>query len=247
MVVGRQVGLVPVVVQVPEHQHGHQVGGRQRGGTERRWGARSRPGCCSGSSPPAVGWPGGRRGRAVRASSAWSSSCSRRRDTSDLGRGTAGVDQLRPVSRPAGADQGGDRVGDVPDVDVHAGQHGTVNLRSCGRSANHISLIRHTRPGESRRRTGENRPRTAQVDSALKIAINQRIALIAAWNGPHSLVICVRVFMEADHVLRAVRPVGRDGQYVGIRYQHGRERSRRGRSCPSPLALRIRPGAFRPR
>ena len=47
------------------------------------------------------------------------------------------------------------------------GSHfGTVNLRSCGRSANHISLIRHTRPGESRRRTGENRPRIAQVDSA---------------------------------------------------------------------------------
>ena len=44
---------------------------------------------------------------------------------------------------------------------------GTVNLRSCGRSANRISLIRHTRPGESRRRTGENRPRTAQVDSAV--------------------------------------------------------------------------------
>jgi haloacid dehalogenase-like hydrolase len=43
---------------------------------------------------------------------------------------------------------------------------GTVNLRSCGRSANHISLIRHTRPGESQRRTGENRPRIAQVDSA---------------------------------------------------------------------------------
>ena len=43
---------------------------------------------------------------------------------------------------------------------------GTVNLRSCGRSANRISLIRHTRPGESRRRTGENRPRIAQVDSA---------------------------------------------------------------------------------
>ena len=32
---------------------------------------------------------------------------------------------------------------------------------------NRISLIRHTRPGESRRRTGENRPRTAQVDSAV--------------------------------------------------------------------------------
>ena len=44
------------------------------------------------------------------------------------------------------------------------GSQGTVNLRSCGRSA--ISLIRHTRPGESRRRTGENRPRIAQVDSA---------------------------------------------------------------------------------
>jgi len=40
-------------------------------------------------------------------------------------------------------------------------------LRSCGRPANRISLIRHTRPGESRRRTGENRPRTAQVDSAV--------------------------------------------------------------------------------
>jgi hypothetical protein len=44
---------------------------------------------------------------------------------------------------------------------------GTVNLRSCGRSANHISLIGHARPGESRKRTGENRPRVAQVDSAL--------------------------------------------------------------------------------
>jgi len=44
---------------------------------------------------------------------------------------------------------------------------GTVNLRSCRRSANHISLIRHTRPGESRRRTGENRPRIAQLDSAI--------------------------------------------------------------------------------
>ena len=48
---------------------------------------------------------------------------------------------------------------------------GTVNLRSCGRSANHISLIRHTRPGESRRRTGENRPRTAQVDSARTLPV----------------------------------------------------------------------------
>ena len=47
---------------------------------------------------------------------------------------------------------------------------GTVNLRSCRRSANHISLIGHTRPGESRRRTGENRPRIAQVDSAAGIA-----------------------------------------------------------------------------
>ena len=41
-------------------------------------------------------------------------------------------------------------------------------MRSCGRSANRISLIRHKRPGESRRRTGENRPRTAQVDSAIR-------------------------------------------------------------------------------
>jgi len=45
--------------------------------------------------------------------------------------------------------------------------HGTVNLRSCGRSANHISLIGHTRPGESRTQTGENRPRIAQVDGAV--------------------------------------------------------------------------------
>ena len=37
------------------------------------------------------------------------------------------------------------------------------------RSANHISLIRHTRPGESRRRTGENRPRIAHVDSAPEV------------------------------------------------------------------------------
>ena len=54
-------------------------------------------------------------------------------------------------------------------------------MRSCGRSANHISLIRHTRPGESRRRTGENRPRIAQVDSAgeqaQEDALNQLAAL----------------------------------------------------------------------
>ena len=43
-------------------------------------------------------------------------------------------------------------------------------MRSCGRSANRISLIRHTRPGESRRRTGENRPRIAQVDSTVDAA-----------------------------------------------------------------------------
>ena len=49
---------------------------------------------------------------------------------------------------------------------------GTVNLRSCGRSANRISLIRYTRPGESRRRTGENRPRTAQVDSAARAPVD---------------------------------------------------------------------------
>ena len=47
------------------------------------------------------------------------------------------------------------------------GARGTVNLRSSGRSPNHISLICHTRPGQSRRRTGENRPRIAQVDSAV--------------------------------------------------------------------------------
>jgi hypothetical protein len=35
---------------------------------------------------------------------------------------------------------------------------GTVNLRSCGRSANRISLISHTRPGESQRRTRRKSP-----------------------------------------------------------------------------------------
>ena len=43
---------------------------------------------------------------------------------------------------------------------------GTVNLSPCRRSTNNISLIGNTRPGESRRRTWENRPRIAQVDSA---------------------------------------------------------------------------------
>jgi hypothetical protein len=52
---------------------------------------------------------------------------------------------------------------------LHITAEGTVNLRSRGRSANRISLIRHTRPGESRRRTGENRPRIAQVDSAVTV------------------------------------------------------------------------------
>ena len=39
-------------------------------------------------------------------------------------------------------------------------------MSPCRRSTNNISLIGHTRPGESRRRTWENRPRIAQVDSA---------------------------------------------------------------------------------
>ena len=62
--------------------------------------------------------------------------------------------------------------------EAHRCAGGTVNLRSCGRSANHISLIRHTRPGESRRRTGESRPRIAQVDSARMKT--KRSALVAA-------------------------------------------------------------------
>ena len=40
----------------------------------------------------------------------------------------------------------------------------------------HISLIRHTRPGESQRRTGENRPPIAQVDSA-RAGVARRIVL----------------------------------------------------------------------
>ena len=65
---------------------------------------------------------------------------------------------LRWVTRTAGSGALAKHWPGTPD--------GTVNLRSCGRSANRVSLIRHTRPGESRRRTGENRPRTAQVDNA---------------------------------------------------------------------------------
>ena len=69
-----------------------------------------------------------------------------------------------PVSCGSRLSDGQDR---LVGSDPHMSRMGTVNLRSCGRSANRISLIRRTRPGESRRRTGENRPRTAQVDSAL--------------------------------------------------------------------------------
>jgi hypothetical protein len=69
-------------------------------------------------------------------------------------------------------------LGDPADLEEgeHVQPNGAVNLRSCGRSANHISLIRHTRPGESRRRTGENRPRIAQVDSALDIDMLREIS-----------------------------------------------------------------------
>src|SRR6185436_8989885 len=42
---------------------------------------------------------------------------------SDVGERDGGVGQLRAVDRAAGADQVLDRVGDVPDVDVHPGQH----------------------------------------------------------------------------------------------------------------------------
>jgi hypothetical protein len=40
---------------------------------------------------------------------------------------------------------------EVVAMDGFGGYKGTVNLRSCRRSANHISLIRHTRSGKSRR------------------------------------------------------------------------------------------------
>jgi hypothetical protein len=52
-------------------------------------------------------------------------------------------------------------------------REGTVNFRSCGRSANHISLISHTRPGECGGGTGESRPRIAQVDSAPQEALDR--------------------------------------------------------------------------
>ena len=66
-------------------------------------------------------------------------------------------------------------------------REGTVNLRSCGRSANRISLIRHTRPGESRRRTGENRPRTAQVDSAVpRVLVTDKLA---SYGAAHRVVM----------------------------------------------------------
>ena len=75
------------------------------------------------------------------------------------------VAEERTASRQALVAYRGNRYSVPPELAM-ATVTGTVNLRSCGRSANHISLIRHTRPGESRRRTGENRPRIAQVDSA---------------------------------------------------------------------------------
>ena len=87
----------------------------------------------------------------------------------------AGVYNDKGISEPAVASLIQEDIGANLEQQPGAGQGtfsfdvrngGTVNLRSCGRSANRISLIRHTRPGESRRRTGENRPRTAQVDSA---------------------------------------------------------------------------------
>ena len=97
MVVGRQVGLVPVVVQVPEHQHGHQVGGRQRGGGV--------PGAGLGAAADRVHPQlGGQAGGEVELAGVIGVVIVMfpvARDTSDLGQGDGGG---RPASpgRPAG-------------------------------------------------------------------------------------------------------------------------------------------------
>jgi hypothetical protein len=74
---------------------------------------------------------------------------------------------------------------------------GTVNLRSCGRSANHISLIGHTRPGESRRRTGEKRPRIAQVDNARQLAVTGQAAGGAVERVPRGLAAKLEIVQGA--------------------------------------------------
>ena len=86
---------------------------------------------------------------------------------------------------------------------------GTVNLRSCGRSANHISLIRHTRPGESRRRTGENRPRLLK----LTVPSGHR---------------CRRDARAGDVPVRCSRRRGRSSAEVGGRGLRGSRRDRDG-------------------
>ena len=75
---------------------------------------------------PQLGGQAGGGVEPVGRSSAPSSSRSRHRYASDLVQGHVRVDELRSVDRLAGADQGGDRVGDVPDIDVHRGQHPAV-------------------------------------------------------------------------------------------------------------------------
>ena len=65
---------------------------------------------------------------------------------SDVAIGTRLAPGARVVrgARPGGATA----LAAAPGGSIRRCRDGTVNLRSCGRSANHISLIRHTGPGE---------------------------------------------------------------------------------------------------
>jgi hypothetical protein len=125
---------------------------------------------------------------------------------------------------------------------------GTVNLRSCGRSANRISLIRHTRPGESRRRTGENRPRTAQVDSAATGTPAFRIRP-RQWPGPAPDADTREAPPVALHRLRA-RPRSRPPPTVVpqalvaiCELAANANQLPLGRHCARATAARITPGS----
>jgi hypothetical protein len=96
-------------------------------------------------------------------------------DSRTEGAGGGGVAALSTCLRC----NGNSALGGSGAVEVR-GSTGGCQLEVVWTFCNRISLIRHTRPGESERRTGDNRPRTAQVDSAFGAAI---ITAIHLWAG----------------------------------------------------------------
>jgi hypothetical protein len=78
-------------------------------------------------------------------------------------------------------------------------------LRSCGRSANHISLIRHTRPGESRSRTEAFLP----MDKSGRVYVEASVPLL------HPQAQAVEEMLEGWRNQQQCRNLDHDTMIIG--------------------------------